>query len=542
MKILNVTQGSPEWLEVRSRHFCASDAPAMMGASTFMTRTELVRRKATSDVPEVDASTQALFDRGHAAEDAARQHLEAELGEDLYPTTATDDAGYLLASFDGITMDGETGFEHKLHNQELAAQVRAGELPPMYYWQLEQQCLIAGLKRVIFVVSDGTPERWECLDYAPVPGRAEQLLAGWKQFAEDVKNYRHVEADPVIVSAPIDDLPALTVELVGQVKNSNLVSFKAAVLARIQAISTNLQTDDDFAKADKMVKFLDDGESRLDLVKSQALAQTSSIDELFRTIDSLKGEMRAKRLTLTNLVKARKESIREEIRREGVDAITAHLASLNRVLGKPYMPIVLWADFAGVMKGKKTITSLRDAVATELARAKIESNAIADRIAINLATLREFGTGSEFLFSDTAQIVLKANDDLTALVKMRLAEHKAKEEKRQEEERERIRREELAKIEAERVAAEKKEADRIAAQAKAAAPIVPALQYPAPPGQMFEPSVAPKPAVTIVKGSIRPTDDAIIAAVAKAFQVDDSKALVWLSDMDLANARDRRVA
>jgi predicted phage-related endonuclease len=46
------------------------------------------------------------------------------------------------------------------------------------------------------------------------------------------------------------------------------------------------------------------GEKRLALVKSQALAQTASIDELFRTIDALKEEMRSKRLTLDKLVKA----------------------------------------------------------------------------------------------------------------------------------------------------------------------------------------------------------------------------------------------
>jgi len=164
MRILNVTQGSREWLEVRAKHFCASDAPAMMGVSQYKTRTELLRQKATGDVPKVDAMTQALFDRGHETEAAARQHIEAEISEELYPTTGTDEDGYLLASFDGITMDGVIGFEHKLWNAELAAEVNAGRLPPAYYWQLEQQILIAGLNRVIFVCSDGTPEKMASLD------------------------------------------------------------------------------------------------------------------------------------------------------------------------------------------------------------------------------------------------------------------------------------------------------------------------------------------------------------------------------------------
>lgn len=446
MKILNVTQGSDAWLAVRAQHFCASDAPAMMGASTFMTRTELLRRKATGDAPEVDAMTQSLFDRGHEAESAARQYIEAETGEDLYPTTASDDEGYLLASFDGITMDGETGFEHKLWNEELAAQVSAGELPPMYYWQLEQQILIGGLKRVIFVCSDGTPEKMVRMEYVPVPGRAQQLAAGWKQFARDLNSYEHVEALPPKTGKAIMALPALDVQLVGEVKASNLIVYRETALAFIQSINTNLQTDQDFADAEKTVTFCGNAEVELEAVKKRALAQTASIDELFRTVDMLREQMRSKRLELEKLVKARKEAIREEIRGGGNAAATAHLASLNARLGKPYMPPTMPLSFADVMKGKKTIASLRDAVNTELARFKIAANEVADRIEINLRTLRELASEHTFLFADTAQIVLKANDDLTALVKLRISEHRAAEDRRLEGERERIRQEEAAKL------------------------------------------------------------------------------------------------
>lgn len=531
MIILNVTQGSPEWREARAKHFCASEAPAMMGASSYMTRTELIRRKATGDVPEVDAITQSLFDRGHAAEDAAREHLESELGEELYPATGTDETGYLLASFDGITMDGETGFEHKLWNEELAAHVRAGQLPPMYFWQLEQQCFIAGLKRVIFVVSDGTPERWERLDYAPVPGRSGQLLAGWRQFEEDVKNYQHVEALPPPTGKALMALPALTVQLVGEVKESNLVVYRQTALAFINAINTDLQTDQDFADAEKTVKFCGDAERELESVKEVALSQTVSIDELFRTVDMLREEMRGKRLELEKLVKARKESIREEIRREGISAAVEHLGSLNKRLGQQCMPAVLY-DFAAVMKGRKTISSLRDAVNTELARFKIEANAMADRIQINLGVLRE--AGHQFLFADVLQIIVKANDDFEALVKMRISDHQAKEAKREEEQRERIRLEELAKIEAKRVKDE------------AAARLKPDAKPPMParPDIVEQTQTAPvaKPAVTIVKGSIRPTDEAIIQALGQHFRVVDETVIRWLGEMDLDAARKRAMA
>jgi len=104
-------------------------------------------------------------------------------------------------------------------------------------------------------------------------------------------------------------------------------------------------------------------------------------------------------------VKNRKEAIREDIRRAGADAYGKHIEGLNARLGKNYMPIIP-AGWPGVIKGLRTISSLRDAVATELARVKIESNAVADRVHANLNWFREFAKGFEFLFPDLDRLVL----------------------------------------------------------------------------------------------------------------------------------------
>ena len=50
------------------------------------------------------------------------------------------------------------------------------------------------------------------------------------------------------------------------------------------------------------MKFLRESEDKLELVKEQALAQTSTIDALFRGIDSIREAMRVKRLQLDKLV------------------------------------------------------------------------------------------------------------------------------------------------------------------------------------------------------------------------------------------------
>ena len=442
---LNVQQGSPEWMEARAKRFNASEAPAMMGVSPYMTRTELLRQKATGIIPEVDANTQRLFARGHETEAMARPLAEKLIGKMLAPLVATDDSGKFLASSDGVTVSDDfvnllcdIGFEHKFWNEEIAALVATGEVPESHKPQLDHQFLVFNFEKILFVCSDGTPEKFVHCWYYPDADRIARLRAGWDQFEKDLANYRHTEAVPAAVAEVIDDLPALTVQLVGQVTASNLDSFKTAVTARIQAINTTLVTDADFATADKMVKFLDDGEKRLDLVKAQALAQTESIDQLFRTIDSLKAEMRSKRLTLDKLVKAEKENRKNEIVREAQLAFNEHYNALADRVGIAFS--LAYVGFSDSIKGLKSLDSMRDKVSVALANAKIEANAIADRIDINRKAMGEHAG----LFPDFTSVCTKAPDDFAALVAMRVSQQKEADEKRLAAERERIRAEEQA--------------------------------------------------------------------------------------------------
>src|SRR3990170_5008457 len=121
MKIHDVIQGSDEWHALRATYYTASEAPAMMGISKYITRTELLRQKATCLTPDVSIAQQRLFNTGHEAEASARPIAEKIIGESLYPATVSTeiDGLPLLASLDGMTMDGSVIFEHKLINNEL---------------------------------------------------------------------------------------------------------------------------------------------------------------------------------------------------------------------------------------------------------------------------------------------------------------------------------------------------------------------------------------------------------------------------------------
>lgn len=514
MQIHHLIQGTPEWLEHRATHFNASDAPAMMGCSPYKTRTQLLQELHTGVAPEVNAATQRLFDDGHRFEALARPLAEEIIGEDIYPVVGSE--GRLSASFDGLTMDYVTGFEHKTLNDEIRAtladdgQTNGSHLPLLYRIQMEQQCLVSGAQRILFMATkwEGEPgsetlvEQKSCWYYPDEKLRAE-IVAGWAQLEKDLQAYTPAAADVKPEGRAPEALPALLVEISGQVTNTNLPAFKEQALALFSKINRDLKTDEDFANAEQTVKWCSEAEARLAAAKQHALAQTASIDELFRTIDDISAEARRVRLDLDKLVKARKDAIRGEIKQRGVAALADHISSLNNQLGKAYMPVVP-ADFEGAMKGKKTVASLNDAVDTVLAKAKIEANAIAGNIQINLNYLREHAAEYKALFPDTSTIVLKAHDDLVALVKARISEHKEAEAQR---------------------------------QAKAAEQTP---QTPAAPKPTAAPAKAP-PAATVAKAK-RPTDDEIIDALALHFRVHESKVIEWLLEVDLKAASERMAA
>jgi len=423
----------------------------MMGISKYIARTDLLRQKSTGITPDISADQQRLFNAGHEAESSARPIAEGIIGEALYPATvsAEIDGLPLLASLDGMTMDGSTIFEHKLINNELRNIINVNDLPDHYRAQLEQQLMVAGATRCLFIASNGTEEDIVSFVYQSNPDMRRRIIDGWKQFRADIENYQHVEHRPEAIGKSPEALPALRIEITGMVTASNLADFRTSALSLIGAVNTDLQTDQDFADAEKTIKWCGEVESRLDAAKQHALSQTASIDELFRTLDSIKAEARQKRLELDRLVKGRKEFIRGEIQQGAVGALQYHYAQINSTFGGRLtigIPASFGFDVAAAMKGKKTVASLRDAADTSLARGKISANEIADRVRLNLITADEHGDYAHLFPDIPALAQTKEPDDFRSAVLCRIAQYKEAEQQRIERDRERTRQQETEQL------------------------------------------------------------------------------------------------
>ena len=521
MITVDLIQGTPEWHAHRASHFNASDAPAMMGCSPYKTRSQLLREFATGVTVEHDAATLQRFADGHRFEDLARPLAEQIIGEELYPCVGVD--GKYSASFDGLTLLEDKAFEHKSLNDDLrlAMPVDGGDacLPLHYQVQMEHQAMVSGAERVLFMASkwsgDDLVEERHCW-YTPNPELRAKIVAGWAQFDADVMAYDPAPAaEPVAAGRAPDQMPALRIEVTGMVTASNLAEWKEQAIAVFQGISTELVSDQDFADAEKTVKWCGDIEDQLKAAKQHALSQTQSIDLLFKTIDAIADEARSKRLALEKRVKTRKDERRTEIGNAARRAVQQHVLAINETLGEHAipMPATLIADISDAMKGKRSFASMQEAVDTVAANAKVDASQSAERIRANIRVMEmEVGTHAA-LFPDRVQLCsTKSVEDLRNLMAARISQHQLAEQKRLDDERARIREEEEARARklAEEEASAQTQAEEAAKAAAAPTPepvaaapaAAPVRTAPTAVASASVPAAAPREVVKIKLGDI----------------------------------------
>lgn len=443
--IAGLIQGSDQWLAHRRTTRNASDASVMMGASPSISRRELVRLMANGLEREFSDYVQKfILDRGHEVEPALRRFAEGLIEDELFPITATTDDGYMGASYDGVTIDDKTIFEAKQYSEEKWQHIERGEIPPVDRWQVTQQFAVNPDAEVCYYCcGDGTPDgtRFLKIERSQIEADIPRLIAAWRQFDEDVANYQpEPEAEPVPVGRAPEQLPALSVQVTGMVTASNLAEFKANAMAVLGSINRDLKTDEDFANADKTVKWCQGVEERLEATKQQVLGQTADIEAVFRTMDEVKAEARKIRLELDKLVTKQKETRKEEIVQAGAKAVRAHYDTINETLGEHRIQPAqsLQLDLGAAIKGKKSLSSMKDAVDTAVAGFKIAASEQAERVRANVHAL-EMEQGSHgVLFPDRVVLcATKTAEDLRNLITARIAQAKADQEKRDEEARQR---------------------------------------------------------------------------------------------------------
>lgn len=473
MKILKLEQGTQEWLDARKSSFNASEASAMMGDSKYMSRNELLQQKKTGVSKPINAATQRIFDLGHKYEDSARLIVSMEQCEELPALVGCLEACglNLLASFDGLT--DTYCWEHKSWNKTLAENVSNCVLEPHYYWQLEQQCLVAGVDECLFTVSDGTEESMISMWYKSVPSRQEELIAGWLQFHDDLEAFEVVAKVEKSVAADYTSLlPAVSCKVEYGEITTNIGTCIAAIKDLAQdEMSKKLESDQDFANKESLNKDVKKARASLKTTLAKVQDDFVSYSEfagMAAELDSILQQMQSHG---EKQVKQEKEARKQAILGNASKGMTEFLADSANGLGHDVVHNIAMTcqpDFVGVMKGKRTIESLQNAVDDELARCKREISPKLELAASNLAFYADNAAGFEFLFPDISNHLDNSTEAFEGIIARRIQTHKEAEEKRLAHEREQMRQEEEAKAkrkaEAEERAKEEAERQRIRAE------------------------------------------------------------------------------
>jgi len=200
MKIHEVEQGTEEWLNLRKQYLTASNAPTIM-ACGYESRTDAIEYALGIKEKKITDGLQSLFDKAHDMEAEARNCHNIQCinaGSMFYPIVGSnmmpmDSSGKvhnlsLLASFDGITEDHSLVWEHKFTNKVF------DKIPPIYYWQLEHQMLVAECNFSQLTITSRTDGSMTNFYYKSVPDRRDALIAGWHQWKIDVESY--IKNDP----------------------------------------------------------------------------------------------------------------------------------------------------------------------------------------------------------------------------------------------------------------------------------------------------------------------------------------------------------
>lgn len=455
METITVIQGTPEWHEHRAKYFNASDAPAMMGVSSYKTRQQFIEERATGITKEVDAATEARFAEGHRFEALALPLAEEIIGEALYPVVGVK--GKYSASFDGITMLEDILLEHKRLNDRIRKATSAEELPEEYKVQMDHQLMVSEAKKCLFMAS-----LWEgdvCVEkvyffYETTQERIDNLKAAWEQFEKDKQEflsaYKPKEKAATQVLVTFETLPALHIEISGGVTASNLSSFESHAKEAIDAINTSLVTDDDFFVADKATKWCKEVEESIAAAKTHSLGQTQSIAEVFRTLDTLSEMVRQKRLLLEKQIEIEKKSRKTDRVIDAKKEFSAHIEALQSNFKTiDLAQIIPEPDFGGAIKGLKTLSSVDEKLGVALANGKILANKIAKEVEEKILWLEDVTKENSLLIHDLQLLISKPIDDFKAVINNRINEEKQRQEAKLKSERERIRAEEEAKLKSE---------------------------------------------------------------------------------------------
>lgn len=156
MKLVNLEQGSKDWLKWRLQKHTATDSPAVMGVSPYKTKRDLFFEKMGFG-EAADSSKEYIFAQGHKVEEFLRNHIKENLGHDFTPLCAeSSEREYMAASLDGYIKNIGVAEMKLMGTTAIKNIIKKGvsEIPVHYMIQLQHQLYVTEEEKAFFSCFD----------------------------------------------------------------------------------------------------------------------------------------------------------------------------------------------------------------------------------------------------------------------------------------------------------------------------------------------------------------------------------------------------
>lgn len=200
MKILDVEQNTTEWEELRRSKIGASDSPVICDKSPWKTPCQLWEEKIKGDKGNVSPAMM----RGTMLEGAARKFFAKRRGIDVFPLVVqSDEYDWMIASLDGLSLDGKILVEIKCPNEETMELLHDKKVPETYLYQVQHQLFITDLEFGTLFAFDGVNGIEICIprDQDVI----DEILAKEKAFYDCLVNYTQPKPGKRDVDHRMDD-------------------------------------------------------------------------------------------------------------------------------------------------------------------------------------------------------------------------------------------------------------------------------------------------------------------------------------------------
>ena len=178
MKIINFDQGSKEWLSWRKTVITATDCPAILGSSPWVSEYQCWQKKL--GLVEEKPINEAM-ERGMRLEPIARNKFIKEFGIKMTPRVVeSSEFDFLGASLDGLSDDNKYVLEVKCGGKKLHDMALQGVLPDYYMDQIQHQLFVTKAEKCFYYSYDG--KEGICIEVLPDPNFAEKFMPKARMF------------------------------------------------------------------------------------------------------------------------------------------------------------------------------------------------------------------------------------------------------------------------------------------------------------------------------------------------------------------------